>query len=127
MRILGIDYGRKKIGLAVAFSQIAEPYEVIRYDDLEVLGEKIKEVIKNENIEEIVLGISEGEMAEETRRFGEILKEKTRLPLSFSDETLSTYDAQRFSQEAGVKREKRKNFEDAYAATVMLQEYLASR
>ena len=127
MRILGIDYGRKKIGLAIAFTEIAEPYRVIRYDDLEVLGEKIKEVIRNENIEEIVVGISEGEMAEETKKFGEILKEKTRLPLSFADETLSTYDAQRFSQEAGVKRQKRKDFEDAYAATVMLQEYLASR
>ncbi len=126
MRILGIDYGRKKIGLATASRSLAEPYEVIRFQSEKEVFEKIDAVVKKEKIETVVVGISEGEMGEESQNFSLNLKEKLSIPVETFDETLSTQEAQRLSQEAGIKRIKRHELEDAYAAAVMLQNYLDS-
>ena len=121
---MGIDYGRKKIGLAIAEGPLAEPYAVIRYENEEVLSKKIRKIIKKEGVERIIVGISEGEMARETRLFGESLERELDIPLEFFDETLTSMDATRLSVEAGIKRRKRKEFEDAYAAAIMLQSHL---
>lgn len=118
MKILGIDYGRKKIGLAIADGSLSEPLRVIRYSDTRILSEKLKKIIKENKIEKIVVGISEGEMGEESKRFAEKIGAET------FDETLSTHNAQELSKEAKVGRKKRKELEDAYAAAVMLQSYL---
>ena len=126
MRILGIDYGRKKIGLALAISPIAEPYEVIRFEKLDVAIKKLKRVVKLEKIEQIVVGISEGKMAEETRKFGEGLEKELGIPISFQDETLTTKEAEELSRKAGIKRKKRRELTDAYSATLILQRYLDS-
>ncbi len=118
MKILGIDYGRKKIGLAIADSSLSEPLRVIRYKDIKILSEQIKQAVEQEKIEKIIVGISEGEMGEESKRFAK------RIGAETFDETLSTHAAQKLSREANVPRKKRKNLEDAYAAAVMLQSYL---
>ena len=118
MKILGIDYGRSKIGLATADGSFSAPLRVIRYKDIKILSERIKQIIRQEKIEKIVVGISEGEMGEESRRFAKVIGAET------FDETLSTYNAQELSMEANISRKKRKNLEDAYAAAVMLQNYL---
>jgi putative Holliday junction resolvase len=124
MRILGIDYGRRKIGLALATSKIAEPLKVVVYDSLNEAYAKLAKVIEEEKIEKVVLGISEGEMAKETRLFGRKLEEVTGLKPIYQDETLSTQEAQSLSINAGLKRKKRKELEDAYSATLILQGYL---
>ncbi|OGM26034.1 hypothetical protein A2627_05410 [Candidatus Woesebacteria bacterium RIFCSPHIGHO2_01_FULL_39_28] len=124
MRILGIDYGRKKIGLAVATSILAEAYEVIRYETIGEAMKKIEKVAKEENVEKIVVGISEGQIGMETKFFANELKKIVGNKVVFQDETLSTVDAQSLAIDADVKRKKRKNFEDAFAATVMLQSYI---
>lgn len=120
MKILGIDYGRKKIGLAISEGILAEPYEVIRYKDTKILGEKLKKIIKENKIEKVVVGISEGEMGEESKKFAEKIYAET------FDETLSTHTAQELSREANIPIKKRKNLEDAFAACVMLQNYIDS-
>ena len=124
MKILGVDYGRKKIGLALAEGPLAEPLAVVRGENPKELGKKIGQIVEKEAIDKIVIGISEGEMAKETRAFGEELRGKLNIPLEFFDETLTSQEATRLSVEAGVKRQKRKSFEDAFAATLMLQSYL---
>ena len=124
MKILGVDYGRKKIGLAMAEGPLAEPFLVLRGENPEELGKKIGQIVEKEAIDKIVVGISEGEMAKETKAFGESLRGELNIPLEFYDETLTSKDAIRLSVEAGVKRQKRKSFEDAFAATLMLQSYL---
>lgn len=124
MKILGVDYGRKKIGLALAEGPLAEPLAVVRGENPQELAKKIGQIVEKEAIDKIVIGISEGEMAKETRAFGEELRGKLNLPLEFFDETLTSQEATRLSVEAGVKRQKRKSFEDAFAATLMLQSYL---
>ena len=125
MRLLGIDFGRAKIGLAVSEGLLAEPYSVVRYEDEKELLEKIKVLVDKEKIDKVVVGVSEGKSAEEATSFGEKLRE-LGLEIIFFDETLSTVSAQELSREAGMKRKKRKALEDAFAASVMLQSFLDS-
>ena len=124
MLILGIDYGRKKIGLSVATSPIAEPYKVIRFKSEEDMLEKLARVSKTLRVAKIVVGVSEGKMGKESRRFGSKIEEKLKIPVVFQDETLTTREAQELSRKAGLKRKKRRGLEDAYSATLILQRYL---
>ncbi|MFZ5933125.1 MAG: Holliday junction resolvase RuvX [Patescibacteria group bacterium] len=132
MRILGIDYGRKKIGLATSFEGLAEPYGVIRVENEKEALIKIAKIVRQEKIEKIVVGISEGEMGEEARKFSFSLSSSLRrrrlpspsLPVETYDETLTTKEAQRLSIEAGIKKGKRRRLEDAFAATLVLQSFL---
>lgn len=121
MNYLGIDYGRKKVGLAVSNSKLAEPVKVIRYKDIKSLVQQIKQIVETEKIEKVIVGISENEMGEESKQFANLLEAET------FDETLTSHDAIRLSIQGGIKRKKRKEMEDAYAATIMLQNYLDSR
>ena len=73
-----------------------------------------------QKIEKVVVGISEGEMAVESKKFSNIFKADT------FDETLSSHDAQQMSIQGGMGRKKRKEMEDAFAASIMLQNYLDS-
>ncbi|HTK03446.1 MAG TPA: RuvX/YqgF family protein [Alphaproteobacteria bacterium] len=114
MRILGIDYGRAKVGLAIGEGSLAEPWKVVKPSE-------VKKILEEENFEKIIVGVSEGEMAKESKEFAKKLGAET------FDETLSSQDAQRLSIESGMNRKKRKNMEDAFAASVMLQNYLDSK
>ena len=127
MRILGIDYGRRKIGIAFGDERLVEGFTVIRYEDEKKALEKIIKIIKKEKINEIVIGVSEGQIGEESRRFGEKLGKKVNLPVHFQDETLTTQDAQALSIIAGIKRKKRRALEDAYSAALILRNYLDSK
>ncbi|MFI5240945.1 MAG: Holliday junction resolvase RuvX [Microgenomates group bacterium] len=127
MKILGIDYGRRKIGLAFSETPISEPLKIILYEEPEVLKEKIKRIITEKEVERVVVGVSEGEMGEESKKFGKDLEEYVGIPVVFFDETLSTQYAQELSIQAGIGRKKRHKMEDAYAASVMLQNYLDSQ
>ena len=118
MKILGIDYGRSKIGLAISEGTLAEPWKVIRVDSFEDAVGKVMQVIKVEQVEKVVVGISEGKMGEESKKFAEKIGAET------FDETLTSLDAQTLSREAGIGQKKRREMEDAYAASIMLQNYL---
>jgi putative transcription antitermination factor YqgF len=120
MKTLGIDYGRSKIGLAIGIGSLAEPLKVIRVGSFEDTIQKIEKEIEAENPDKVVVGVSEGEIGEESKKFAEILGATT------FDETLTSRDAQNLSIEAGVNRKKRHEMEDAYAASLMLQSYLDS-
>ena len=124
MKILGIDYGRRKIGLAMAESALAEPYKVVRVQSLDEAVSRVGQIVQVERVERVVVGLSEGTMAEESREFGEKLQARSGIPVSFQDETLSTQDAQRKALEAGVNRKKRRALDDAYSAALILQNYL---
>lgn len=129
MRILAIDYGRKKAGVAVADfeSKLAEPLSVIRFENQDEAIKKVSEVAKIENATTVVVGISEGEMAKETKEFGKKLEGNLKIPVIYQDETLSTQEAQELSIGAQIKRKKRHKLEDAYAAALILQSYLDSK
>lgn len=118
MKILGIDYGESKIGLAVSESSLAYPLRVLRIKEGDDPIKKIKDIAEEEGIDKIVVGISEGVTGEKSKEFAEKLGAET------FDETLTTQSAQELSREAGIKRKKRKDMEDAYAASIILQNYL---
>ena len=118
MKILGIDYGRSKVGLATSDGSLAEPWKVIKYTDEKILEGNIRKIIREESIEKVVVGVSEGEMGEESKNFARSLGATT------FDETLSTQEAQELSREAGIGQKKRHEMEDAYAAAIMLQNFL---
>ena len=124
MKLLGVDYGERKVGLALAISALAEPLTVIHYSEESELISKIKRIVDEEGIEKIVIGVSEGNSEESARQFGTHLASYLQIAIEYEDETLSTEDVQRMTLEAGIKREKRHKFEDAYAATIILQNYL---
>jgi len=124
MKLLGIDYGKRKIGLASATTPIAEVYGVIRFKKIDDAIKKIGRVADEEKIERIVIGISEGKMAEDTRNFGDRLEKEFKIPVEYQDETLSTKEAQALSIEAGIGRKKRRKLEDAYSAAIILQGYI---
>lgn len=124
MRILGIDYGRKKIGLAIAEGPLSEPWMVIKYEEKSKLIDEIKQIAEREQTEKIVVGISEGEMGQESKNFSLELSKVLTIPVETFDETLSSWEAQKLSREAGISHKKRKDKEDAYAASIILQNYL---
>lgn len=126
MRILAIDYGRKKVGLALATSKIAAPHSVITFSNKKELIERLRKVINEEEVDQIVIGISEGEMAAETKKFGEDIKKEFGLDIFYQDETLTTNEAQKLAQQAGIKRKKRRRLEDAYSAALILQAQIDS-
>jgi putative Holliday junction resolvase len=121
---LGIDYGVRKMGLAVSSGSLAEPFKVISVSSTEEALEKIGRIVKSEGIEKIVVGVSEGAMGKESEDFGQELARYLKIPVDFEDETLTSQDSLRMGIEAGMKRKKRKEMEDAFAASVMLQSYI---
>ncbi|HUC94845.1 MAG TPA: Holliday junction resolvase RuvX [Candidatus Saccharimonadales bacterium] len=124
MKIIGIDYGRSKMGLAFADGSLAEPLKVIRYEDTGLVAEQIKKIITENGVEKVVVGVSEGEMGRESKNFSLNFGKMLGIPVETFDETLSTQEAQILSREAGIHQKKRHQMEDAYAATIMLQNYL---
>jgi len=127
MQILGIDYGRRKIGIALSDERLIGGLTVVRYEDEKKALEKIIKIIKKEKVNKIVIGVSEGQIGEESKRFGEKLGKKVNLPVHFQDETLTPQDAPALSIIAGIKRNKRRALEDASSAALILQNYLDLR
>lgn len=126
MKILGIDYGRSKVGVAAgdSITKLVEPLQTV--PNLQFTTYNLQTIINNQNTEKIIIGLPFGQMDEEVKSFGEKLKKETNLPVEYFDETLSTQDAQRVLIESGGKRKRRKEKEDAVAAALMLQYYLES-
>ena len=121
MNLLGIDFGEKKIGLALATGPLAEPIGVIKaIRDRQQSISRIKRICQEQEIGKIILGISEGKMAEKTKKFSQELGEIIGLPIEFQDETLTTNEAVAKMREIG----KRVKDEDAISAALILQAYL---
>lgn len=127
MKLLGIDYGRAKVGLAISVGSFAEPFKVIKHDNIKNVSAAIEQVLRDEQIDKVVVGISEGQMAGEISKFAQFLEFVIKpVPVILFDETLSTFDAKQVSLSANIGRKKRREMEDAYAASIMLQNYLDS-
>ena len=138
MRIMGLDFGSKTVGVAVSDSLLitAQGVEIIRRQEENKLRRtlaRIEELILEYEVGEIVLGLpknmnaTEGVRAELTKEFREKLIRRTGLPVTLWDERLTTVAADRAMMEAGIRREKRKNYVDKIAAALILQGYLDNR
>ena len=138
MRIMGLDYGTKTVGVALsdAMLMIAQPYETItreRPAQLRKTLQRLEVIIKEQEVGEIVLGLpknmnnTEGERAAATREFQEMLERRTLLPVYLQDERLTTIEADRILEETGVAHSARKEHIDKIAAAIILQTYLDGR
>ena len=135
MRILGLDFGSKTVGVAVSDGLLltAQGIETIERKDESKLRKtcaRIEELIAEYEVTEIVLGLpknmnnTEGERVEKTKAFGEMLERRTGLPVHYWDERLTTVAAEQILMESGVRRENRKAVIDKVAAGLILQGYL---
>lgn len=138
MRIMGLDFGSKTVGVAVSDSLLltAQGLEIIRRKDENKLRQtlaRIEEIIVEYEVEEIVLGLpknmnaTEGVRVELTQEFREKLERRTGLPVHMWDERLTTVAADKAMMEAGIRRENRKDYVDMIAATFILQGFLDRR
>ncbi len=132
MKCLGLDLGTKTLGLAISdkLGLIANPYKVLKYNDINLLIEDVKKVIDNEKIEALVLGLpknmngSLGFAAKRSLDFKELLEKEVDLPIYLVDERLSTVEAENMLIGADVSRKKRKEVIDGLAASVILDTFL---
>ncbi len=134
MIVLGIDYGDARTGIAVsdAGGTLATGVAVLTERRAEVLADKIAALAAERGAETLVLGLPKnmdgscGFRAEACRTFGELLAQKTGLPVVYRDERLTTVQAHRLLNDVNVRGKKRKNVVDAVAAELILQDYLDS-
>lgn len=135
MRILGLDYGSKTVGVAVSdpLGFTAQGVEIIRRKSENKMRQtlaRIEELIAQYQVEEIVLGLPKnmnntlGDRAEKSLELKETLERRTGLPVVMWDERLTTVSANRVLMETGVGRENRKEHVDEIAAVFILQGYL---
>ena len=138
MRIMGLDYGSKTVGVAVSDSLLLTAQGVettcrAQENKLRQTLARIKVLCGEYEVEEIVLGFPKnmnntiGDRAEKSLEFAEMLKKRTGLPIVMWDERLTTVEANRTLMEIGVRRENRKEYVDKIAAVFILQGYLDSR
>ena len=137
-RIMGLDFGSRTVGVAVsdALGLTAQGVEIIRREQENKLRRtlaRIEALAEEYGVGEIVLGLpmnmnhTIGERAEKSLEFREMLERRTGLPVTMWDERLTTVAANRTLMEAGVRREKRKDYVDMIAAVYILQGYRDSR
>lgn len=134
MRILALDIGEVRIGLAISdvLGITANPIEtyVRKKNDLAADVAYIAALARDRGAEKLVLGLpinmdgTEGERVHKTRAFAEALSGVCPLPIDYQDERLTTVTAERVLIEQGVRREKRKTVIDKVAATIILRCYL---
>jgi putative Holliday junction resolvase len=117
MKILGIDWGRSKIGLALSDGPLSEPLGIIRNKNWQAA---IKRICEEQGIETIVVGVAEGAIAEPQKSFGKKIEKIVGLPVVFQDETLTSFEAIAKMKEVGKKIKD----EDAISAAIILQNYL---
>ncbi|WP_435016856.1 Holliday junction resolvase RuvX [Tundrisphaera sp. TA3] len=131
-RILGLDYGTRRIGAAVSDPRrsIATPLEVYERRDIARDARHYQDLVKEHDIDRIVVGLplhtggGESSLAKQARIFGLWLTEQTRIPVVYQDERYSTVDADEVLRSAGFKVKDRKAKRDMLAARILLQNYL---
>ncbi len=135
MRIMGLDFGSKTVGVAVSdpLFLTAQGVEIIRRKSPGKLRQtlaRIEELVAEYEVEKIVLGYpknmnnTEGERCEKTREFQEMLQRRTGLEVVLEDERLTTVMADQAMMEGGIRRADRKEYVDKLAAVFILQGYL---
>lgn len=137
MRILGLDYGSKTVGVAISDPLLitAQGLEIIRRDSegkIRKTYQRIEELCQEYEVEKIVLGYpknmngTDGDRAQKSLEFKEALERRTGLPVIMWDERLTTVSADNVMMESGIRRENRKEYVDEIAAMIILQNYLES-
>jgi putative holliday junction resolvase len=132
MRILAIDHGTKRMGIAISdeMRTIAQPLEYIAAEPIDKFLGRLKEIIADKEVSLIVIGVPRnmdgtyGPAAARVQEFVTVLKEAVPVPIKSWDERLTSVQANRYLIEADVRRSRRKEKVDKTAAAILLQSYL---
>jgi putative Holliday junction resolvase len=132
MRILAIDHGTVRMGLAISdeLGVIAQPLEFVPAEPFDKFLARLKEVIAEKQVELLLVGMprnmdgSYGPAALRVQDFVAVLQGALLMPIKLWDERLTSAQANRFLIEANVRRDKRKQKVDKTAAAILLQSYL---
>ncbi len=138
MRVMGLDYGSKTVGVALTDSLgiTVQPRETIVRKEENKLRRtlaRIEEIVQTEAVDEIVLGCplnmdgSAGERVEKTLAFQALIERRTGLPVCLWDERLTTVEADEVLEECGVPKRERKQYIDQVAAVLILRGYLEQK
>lgn len=134
-RKMGIDYGDKRIGVALSdlLCIISSPYEVFINKGEEESLKHLDKIIKDNDVDEIAMGLplnmdgSEGERARLHREFGQKLSDFSGVTVHFVDERLTSAEAEEILISSGVRREKRKELIDKLSAQIILQTFIDNK
>lgn len=135
MRVIGLDYGSKTVGVALSDELMltAQPLTMIHRDRPTKLRQtlaQIEQIIEQYDVDRIVVGWpkkldnEEGERCEKTKEFGDMLENRTGLEIIYQDERLTTAQADGVLEQGGIRKDKRKQYIDKMAASLILQNYL---
>ena len=132
MKILAVDYGERRTGLAVSdeLGVTAQGLETIEVHNESDIPGRVAQVAKETGADKIVVGLplnmdgTESEKSRKVRDFGAVLEHETSLPVIFWDERMTSIQAQRVMVEMGKKTFKNKSVVDRISATLILQEYM---
>ncbi len=133
MPVVGIDFGRKRIGLAITDGQGAYPLGILERRSLKCDLEAIRSRLAERAVTLLVVGLplnldgTEGPSARAARAFAEHLGSATGLPVEMFDERLTSFEAEERLRAASASRASRKAARDAVAAAVILEGWLESR
>ena len=135
MRILAVDHGEKRIGLALSdpTATLASPLRVIKHVSRLLDAAQVANLAVENEVGLIVIGQSFDEegnpnlAGRRAAKFADALKEQTKIPIELFDESFSTQDARATRIEMGVSRKKRAGHMDELAAVMILRSYLESR
>jgi putative holliday junction resolvase len=134
-RLLGLDFGTRRVGIAVCDDEqrIASPLEIYTRSRAQADALRLQTLVREYRIVGLIVGLplhmggEEGQKAREARRFGAWAASAVDLPLAFWDERLTSATAEDYLVSAQLSRKKRKTRLDKVAAQIMLQSYLESR
>jgi len=134
MKILGIDYGEKRIGLALSdpSNTVARSMKVLKRNETRSWLGEIKAIVHQNKVEKIIIGLprnmngSLGEKGKEVLAFVKVLEKVVRVPIVTWDERLTTVSAEKVLRQAELSRKKRKDILDKLSACIILQNYLDS-
>jgi len=134
-RILGIDLGEKRVGLALSdpMGMIASPLGKIEFKGAQNLVAEIGKIVRQKEVSEVVIGLpirtsgKKGGQAVQAERFAEMLEARLGIPVHLCDERLTTSAAERALLESDMSRGKRKLVRDQVAASLILQSFLELR
>ncbi len=138
MRLMGLDFGSKTVGVAVSdeLKMTATGVEIVRRESPNKLRRtlaRIGELLKKYDVNTVILGYpvmldgSEGERVEKTKEFAQMLERRTGVQIIFQDERLTTVEAYEIMDQMGIKKDDRYKYVDMLAAKFILEDYLNSR
>lgn len=135
MRLMGIDYGDARVGIALSdpLMIMSQGYKTIKNDGSGALFEEIAAIIKEKEVTKIVIGLpknmdnSQGFRTDATMEFADKLKSYTDVEIDFSDERLTTVSAHGFLNEMNVRGKKRKDTVDTLSAALILETYMKKK